>query len=86
MEKVVDVDFHLTWTTPFFVQISNGMRERVDGPDAASSALLHRWPSSSSRDYEIAKSRCVAATTKRDSVEFARTTFVEAAIVAMVLA
>ena len=47
MDKVIDVDFPVTWQSPVFVRIGNGMRERIDGPDAALAALLHRWPSSS---------------------------------------
>ncbi|MFP3547306.1 DUF982 domain-containing protein [Rhizobium sp. SIMBA_035] len=85
MDKVIDVDFHVTWQSPVFVRIGDGMRERIDGPDAALAALLHRWPSSSQSEYAIAKRRCVDAIARHGSPELARVAFVEAAVSAKVL-
>jgi hypothetical protein len=69
-----------------FVRIGDGMRERIDGPDAALAALLHRWPSTHHRVFGIAKRRCVDAIACHGSAEPARSTFVEAALAAKVLA
>jgi hypothetical protein len=85
MEKVIEVDFHVTWQSPVFVRIGDGIRERVDGPDAARAALLHRWPSSSQSKYEVAKRRCVDAIASHGSPEVARLAFVAAAVSARVL-
>ncbi|MDF0664150.1 MULTISPECIES: DUF982 domain-containing protein [unclassified Rhizobium] len=85
MDKVIDVDFHVTWQSPVFVRIGDGMRERIDGPDTALAALLHRWPSTSQAGYAVAKRRCVDAIAKRGSPELAREAFVEAAVSARVL-
>jgi hypothetical protein len=86
MNKVIDVDFCVTWQSPVFVRIGNGMRERIDGPDAALAALLHRWPSSYSPEYGVAKRRCVDAIASHGSAELARRAFVDAAVAAKVLA
>ncbi len=85
MDKVIEVDFHVTWQTPVFVRIGNGMRERIDGPDAALTALLHRWPLSSQSEYAIAKRRCGDAIARNGRPELARGAFVEAAVSAKVL-
>jgi hypothetical protein len=86
MQKVIDVDFHVTWKTPVYVRIGNGMRERIDGPDAALGALLHRWPSTTRSEFGIAKRRCVDAIAHHGSAELARTSFVDAAVAARVFA
>ncbi|EJB01787.1 Protein of unknown function (DUF982) [Rhizobium leguminosarum bv. trifolii WSM597] len=86
MENVIDVAFHVTWDTPVFVRIGNGFRERIDGPDAALSELLHRWPSNGCPEYAVAKRRCLDAIARHGSPALARSTFIEAAIVAKVLA
>jgi hypothetical protein len=86
MEKVIEVDFHVTWQSPVFIRIGNGMRERINGPDAALAALLHRWPSSRQGEYAVAKRRCVDAISKHSSPKLARNAFIEAAVVAKVLA
>ncbi|WP_426232143.1 DUF982 domain-containing protein [Pararhizobium sp. DWP3-4] len=86
MDKVIDVDFRVTWQAPVFVRIGNGMRERIGGPDSALAALLHRWPSSSQSEYAVAKRRCVDAIARHRSPELARNAFVEAAVAAKVLA
>lgn len=86
MDKVIDVDFRVTWQSPVFVRIGNGMRERIGGPDTALAALLHRWPSSSRSEYVLAKRRCVDAIARQGSPELARDAFVEAASAAKVLA
>ncbi|EPE96616.1 DUF982 domain-containing protein [Rhizobium grahamii] len=86
MEKVIDIDFHVTWKAPVFVRIGDGIRERIDGPDAALAALLHRWPSTNHPQYGVAKRRCVDAIARRGNPELARTSFVEAAFAAKVLA
>ena len=85
MDKVIDVDFPVTWQSPVFVRIGNGMRERIDGPDAALAALLHRWPSSSQSEYAVAKHRCADAIASHGSLDLARIAFVEAAVSARVL-
>lgn len=79
VNNVIDVDFYVTWQTPVFVRIGNGMRERLNGPDAALAALLHRWPSSYDSEDGVAKRRCVEA------IAFARKAFVEAAVATKVL-
>jgi len=86
MDKVIDVDFRLTWHSPVFIRIGNGMRERIDGPDAAVAALLHRWPSSSQSEQAAAKRRCVDVIANHGSSELAREAFLEAAVAAQVLA
>lgn len=86
MERIIDVDFHVTWETPVFVRIGTGFRERIGGPDAALSELLRRWPSNTYPEYAIAKRRCVDAIARHGSPELARRAFVEAAVVAKVLA
>jgi hypothetical protein len=62
------------------------MRERIDGPNAALTALLHRWPSSSQLKYGAAKRRCVDAIANHGSTELVRNVFIEAAIAVKVLA
>jgi hypothetical protein len=69
-----------------FVQIGSGMRQRIDGPEAALAALLHRWPSTNHREYAVAKRRCVAALAHHGSAELARSAFVDAALAAKVFA
>ncbi|ARO29100.1 hypothetical protein NXC14_CH01108 [Rhizobium sp. NXC14] len=86
MEKVINIDFHVTWKPPVYVRIGDGMRERIEGPDAALAALLHRWPSTNSREFGIAKRRCVDAIARRGSAEGARKAFMEAALAARVFA
>lgn len=86
MHRVIDVDFCVTWQSPVFVRIGSGMRERIDGPDTALAALLHRWPSSGQPELAMAKRRCVDAIAKHGSPELARDAFVEAAVAAKVLA
>jgi hypothetical protein len=85
MDKVIDIDFHVTWQSPVFVRIGNGIRERINGPDAALVAHLHRWPSSRQSEYAAAKRRCVDAIASHGSPELARVAFVEAAVSASVL-
>ncbi|WP_426232381.1 DUF982 domain-containing protein [Pararhizobium sp. DWP3-4] len=86
MDKVIDVDFHVIWQSPVFVRIGNGMRERIDGPDAALSALLHRWPSSGQSEHVVARRRCVDAIETQGSPETARSAFLDAAAAAKILA
>lgn len=86
MDKVIDVDFRLTWHSPVFIRIGNGMRERIDGPDAAVAALLHRWPSSSQSEQAAPKRRCVDVIANHGSSELAREALLEAAVAAQVLA
>lgn len=86
MKKVIDVNFHVLWEPPVFVRIGDGCRERIDGPDAALSELLHRWPLNSHREFAVAKRRCVDAITHHGSPALARSAFIEAAVVAKVLA
>ncbi|EJC71200.1 DUF982 domain-containing protein [Rhizobium leguminosarum] len=86
MNEVIDVDLCVTWQSPVFVRIGNGMRERLDGPDAALAALFHRWPSSYDPEYDVVKRRCVDAIASHGSPELARSAFVEAAVAAKVLA
>jgi hypothetical protein len=86
MDKVINVDFRMMWQSPVFVRIGNGMRERIDGPDAAVAALLHRWPSTSQWEYAAAKRRCIDAIAKHGSASLAREAFMEAAVAAKVLA
>ncbi|ACS60598.1 DUF982 domain-containing protein [Rhizobium leguminosarum] len=86
MNEIIDADFCVTWQSPVFVRIGNGMRERLDSPDAALAALLHRWPSSYGSEYEVAKRRCVDAIASHGSPELARRAFVEAAVAAKLLA
>ncbi|EJC83322.1 Protein of unknown function (DUF982) [Rhizobium leguminosarum bv. trifolii WSM2297] len=86
MEKIIDADFRVTWKTPVYIRIGDGMRERIDGPNAALAALLHRWPSTNHREFGIAKRRCVEAIARRQSAELARSTFVEAALAVKVFA
>lgn len=86
MHKVISVDFRVTWQSPVFIRIGNGMRERIDGPDAALAALLHRWPSTGQTEYAVAKRRSIDAIANHGSPEHARNAFVEAAVAAKVLA
>ncbi|WP_112437324.1 DUF982 domain-containing protein [Rhizobium sp.] len=86
MEKIIDVDFRVTWESAVFVRIGNGFRERVDGPDVALSELLHRWPSNSHPEYALAKRQCVDAIAHQGSPELAWNAFADAAVVAEVLA
>lgn len=86
MDKVIVIDFQVTWQLPVFVRIDNGMRERIDGPEAALAALLHRWPSSTHSEYAVAKRRCGDAVARYGSPLLARSAFVEAAVAARVLA
>jgi len=86
MDKVIDVDFRVTWQSPVFIRIGNGMRERIEGPDMALAALLHRWPSCTQSQYAVAQRRCVDAIAKHGNPELARNAFVEAAVAAKVLA
>ncbi|OWV73438.1 hypothetical protein ATY77_09450 [Rhizobium sp. R634] len=86
MEKVIDIGFHVNWKPPVYVRIGDGMRERIEGPDAALAALLHRWPLTHSREFGVAKRRCVDAIARRGSVEGARRAFIEAALAARVFA
>ncbi|WP_430252451.1 DUF982 domain-containing protein [Neorhizobium sp. DAR64860/K0K1] len=86
MEKVIEVEFRVTWRLPVFIRIGNGFRERIDGPDAALQALLHRWPASSPSEYAVAKRRCAVAISNQGSPDLARNAFVEAAVAAKVLA
>lgn len=86
MDNVIDADFHITWHSPVFIRIGNGMRERIDGPDGALAALLHRWPSSSLPEYAAARRRCFDAVARHGSSMLARSAFVEAAVAAKVLA
>jgi hypothetical protein len=86
VKGVIDVDFHVTWEPPVFVRIGNGSRERIDGPDAALSELLHRWPSNAYAEFAVAKRRCVDAITRHGNPALARSAFIEAAVVAKVLA
>ncbi len=79
MEKIIDVDFHLIWTSPVFLRLGEGLRERIDGPDAALAQLHNRWPPDSHPEYAAAKRRCVDAITRRGSSELARAAFIEAA-------
>jgi hypothetical protein len=85
MEKVFDVDFHVTWTAGF-IRIGDGRLERVDGQDAALTALLDRWPPTSQREFELAKQNCVAAVARHGTSELARSSFADAAVAARVLA
>jgi len=85
VEKIIDVDFRVTWEPPVFVRIG-GFRERIDGPDVALSELLHRWPSNGQPEYALAKRRCVDAIVRHGSPALARNAFVDAAVVAKVLA
>jgi hypothetical protein len=85
MEKIIDVDFHLIWTSPVFLRLGEGLRERIDGPDAALAQLHNRWPPDSHPEYAAAKRRCVDAITRRGSSELARAAFIEAAALAKVL-
>ncbi|MBB3313283.1 hypothetical protein FHT78_005075 [Rhizobium sp. BK196] len=84
MDKVIDVDFPVTWQSPVFVRIGNGTRERIDAPDAALAALLHLWPASSQSEYAVAKHRCADAIAQ-GSPDLARLAFGEAAVSARVL-
>ena len=84
MDKVIDVEFRVIWKPPVYVRIGDGMRERIEGPDAALVALLHRWPSTNSREFGIAKRRCIDAIARRGSAQGARSAFVEAALTARV--
>jgi hypothetical protein len=86
MDKVINVDFRVTWESPVFIRIGNGMRERIDSPDAALAALRHRWPSSNHSAYELARRRCADAVSRHGSPHLARSAFVEAAVAAKVLA
>jgi hypothetical protein len=86
MDKVIDVDFRVTWHSPISVRIGNDMRERIGGPDTAFAALPHRWPSSGRSEYASAERRCVNAIARQGSPELARDAFVEAASAAKVLA
>ncbi|MCH4547225.1 DUF982 domain-containing protein [Rhizobium sp. WYCCWR 11279] len=86
MDKVIEVDFKVTWLAPVFVRIGNGYRERVDGPEAALEALAHRWPESQSEIYGEAKLRCLKALVQHGSAETARSRFIDAAIAAGVFA
>jgi len=86
MEKVIEIDFDVSWKLPVYVRIGDGMRERIDGPEAALSALLHRWPSTNSHEFGTAKRRCVNAIAHRGSSEGARSAFVAAALAAKVFA
>lgn len=86
MQKVIVVDFHVTWKPPVYVLIGNGMRERINGPEAALTALLHRWSSTNHRQFGIAKRRCVDAIARHGSAELARSSFVDAALAVKVLA
>lgn len=86
MEEVIDVDFHVIWKAPVYVRIGGGMRELIDGPDAALAALLHRWPSTNHGAFDIAKRRCVDAIARHGSAELARHMFVEAALAVKVFA
>ncbi|RXT22507.1 hypothetical protein B5P46_21760 [Rhizobium leguminosarum] len=86
MDKVIEVDFKVTWRAPVFVRIGNGFRERVDGPDAALDALAHRWPECQSEVYREAKLRCLEALVQHGSAETARSRFISAAIAAGVFA
>jgi hypothetical protein len=86
MEKVFDVDFHVTWTAPVFIRIGDGRLERVEGPNAALTALLDRWPPTSQREIGLAKQNCVGASARHGTSELARSSFVDAAVAARVLA
>lgn len=86
MENVIDVDFHVIWPSPVFIRIGSGMRERIGGPDAALSALLHRWPTGNNSEYLAAKRHCMNAVSQHGSPALARSAFVEAAAAAKVLA
>lgn len=86
MNEVIDVDLCVTWQSPVFVRIGNGIRESLDRPDAAWAALLHRWPSSYDSEYEVAKRRCVGAIASHGSPELARRALAEAAVAAKVVA
>jgi hypothetical protein len=86
MNEVIDADFCVTWQSPIFVRIGNGMRKRLDGPNAALAALLHRWPLSYDWEYDVAKRRRVGAIASHGSPKLARRAFVEAAVAAKVLA
>ena len=86
MNRVIDVEFRVIWKPPVYVRIGDGIRERIEGPDAALATLLHRWPLTNSREFGIAKRRCVDAIARRGSAEGARSAFVEAALAARVFA
>jgi len=86
MQKVIDVDFQVRWHLPLYIRIGTSERERVDGPDAALSALRHRWKCRESDRYHQAKARCLAAVAWHGSAELARESFLKAAVEAKVLA
>jgi hypothetical protein len=86
MQKHTDFDFNVAWRTPVYIRIGDGIRERIDGPQAALAALLHRWPSTDHREFAIAKRRCVDAVGRHGSTELARDAFTQAALAVKVLA
>ncbi|MEV4609420.1 DUF982 domain-containing protein [Neorhizobium sp. LMR1-1-1.1] len=85
MEKVIDVEFTVMWSSPVFVHVGYGMPERIDGPEAALSTLLHRWPANARPEFEVAKRHCVEALTHHGSADLARSAFINAAAAAKVL-
>jgi hypothetical protein len=86
MQQVIDVNFNVTWEMPVYIRLGGGSRERIDGPDAALSVLLNRWPMLESRELEAAKRLCMAAITRHGSAALARRSFVDAAVAVKVLA
>ncbi|MDM9646428.1 DUF982 domain-containing protein [Rhizobium sp. S163] len=86
MPIVIDVDFQLRWAVPVHVQMRGYTRNRIDGPDAALSALRCQWPSKDGPEFRLAILRCLRALTQHGSAELARESFIEAAVAAKVLA
>ncbi|TCL66393.1 DUF982 domain-containing protein [Rhizobium sp. BK251] len=86
MHKVNEVNFQMMWTPPVFVRIGSGLRERIDGPEAALQALTHGWPVCDDKTYSDAKLQCLEALVQFGSVERARNRFISAALVAGIFA
>lgn len=73
------------WLAPVWVRVGNGIPEVVRGPKDALEQLLFRWPSHQGRNYQTAKSKCMAALSKAGSPDEAREEFIRASIEADML-
>jgi hypothetical protein len=76
----------ICWTAPVKVQLGNGAKIAIDGPQSALNAMSQRWPATKGEHYERARSLCMAAMGKRVAASAIRDDFVAACMEAGVLA
>ena len=85
MSDVIKLNLRIKWTTPVYVRVGDGLREKVGSPEAALDYLNHRWPERHSPEYRAAKRICLMALSNQASEEASGEAFLEAAAQARML-